>query len=75
MTTLEVIPAFPTLIGQWLVPDAEAMNHELHALILAEETKYPSLGRSNIGGWHSQTDFLNHPDPAVAALDTGSPGR
>ncbi len=37
MTTLEVIPAFPTLIGQWLVPDAEAMNHELQALILAEE--------------------------------------
>lgn len=70
MTTIEVIPAFPTLIGKWLVPDAEVMNHELQTLILAEERKYPSLGRSNIGGWHSQTDFLSHADPAVASLDT-----
>ena len=70
-----MLQAFPTLIGRWLIPDADAMNHELQALILAEETKYPSLGRSNIGGWHSQTDFLDHPDPAVAALTRGSPGR
>ncbi len=61
-------PAFPTLLGRLLVPDADAMNQELHALILAEEAKYASLGRSNIGGWHSRTDFLNHPEPAVAAL-------
>src|SRR6266550_4149885 len=68
--TLEMIPAFPTRIGRWLVPDAEAMNLELQALILAEEAKYSSLGRSNIGGWHSRTDFLNSPEPAVAALTT-----
>ena len=68
--TLEVIPAFPTLIGRWIVPDAGSMNEELRALILAEEAKYSSLGRSNIGGWHSRTDFLNHPEPAVAALTT-----
>ena len=68
--TLEVIPAFPTLIGRWIVPDAGSMNQELRALILAEEAKYSSLGRSNIGGWHSRTDFLNHPEPAVAALTT-----
>jgi uncharacterized protein (TIGR02466 family) len=70
MTTLEVIPAFPTLIGRWLVPDADAMNQDLQALILVEEANYPSLGRSNIGGWHSRTDFLNRPEPAVAALTT-----
>jgi len=68
--TLEVIPAFPTRIGRWGVPDADAMNRELQALILAEEAKYSSLGRSNIGGWHSRTDFLNRPEPAVAALTT-----
>ncbi len=65
---LEVTPAFPTLIGRLQVPDAEVMNRDLQALILAEEAKYSSLGRSNIGGWHSRPDFLSWRDPAVAAL-------
>ena len=68
IATLDVMQAFPTAIGRWMVPDAESMNQELQTVILAEETKYASLGRSNIGGWHSQTDFLKRPDPAVAAL-------
>jgi uncharacterized protein (TIGR02466 family) len=44
------------------------MNHELQAFILAEESRHGSLGRSNIGGWHSQTDFLDRSEPAVEAL-------
>jgi uncharacterized protein (TIGR02466 family) len=67
---IEVTPAFPTLIGTVLVPDASTMNEELQALILADENRYGSLGRSNIGGWHSQTDFLDRPDAAVDALTT-----
>jgi uncharacterized protein (TIGR02466 family) len=67
---LEVTPAFPTPLGRLWVPDAEAMNHSLRVFILAQEAKYLSLGRSNIGGWHSQTDFLDCPEPAVAALST-----
>jgi uncharacterized protein (TIGR02466 family) len=65
---LEVTQAFPTLIGRLLIPDAEAMNRDLHALILAEEAKYSSLGRSNIGGWHSRPNFLSQPEPVVSAL-------
>jgi uncharacterized protein (TIGR02466 family) len=64
----EVTTAFPTVIGQLRVPDAEAMNQDLQALILAEEHRQNSLGRSNIGGWHSRTDFLRRPESAVAAL-------
>jgi len=67
---LEVTPAFPTLIGRLQIPDADAMNRDLEALILAEEAQYSSLGRSNIGGWHSRPDFLVRCDPAVAALIT-----
>ncbi len=67
---LEVTSAFPTLIGRLRVPDADAMNQDLHALILAEETRQESLGRSNVGGWHSRPDFLTRPEPAVAALTT-----
>jgi uncharacterized protein (TIGR02466 family) len=65
---LEITPAFPTLIAQLRVPDAEAMNQDLQALILAEEAKYLSLGRSNIGGWHSRPDFLSRPELSVGAL-------
>ena len=67
---LDVTPAFPTLIGRLRVPDANAMNDGLRTVVLAEEAKYGSLGRSNIGGWHSQTDFLDRPDADVAALTT-----
>lgn len=67
---LYVTPVFPTFIGQLRVPDPEMMNRDLQALILAEEAKYSSLGRSNIGGWHSHPDFLNKPDPAVSSFKT-----
>jgi len=65
---LEVTPAFPTPIGKFRIPDAEAMNDELRALILAEESRYASVGKSNIGGWHSRTDFFLREEPAVASL-------
>src|SRR5580765_1791233 len=67
---LEVTQTFPTLIGRLLVPDADAMNQALQALIMAEEANYSSLGRSNIGGWHSRPDFLTRKDPAVSAWTT-----
>lgn len=66
---LEVTPAFPTLIGRLVIPDADSMNQDLQALIVAEESEYASLGHSNIGGWHSRTDFLNRREPAVSALN------
>jgi uncharacterized protein (TIGR02466 family) len=65
---LEVTPAFPTLIGRARLPDSEVMNQGLHALILDEEAQYPSLGRSNIRGWHSRPDFLHRSDANVDAL-------
>ncbi len=65
---LDVMPTFPTLIGRVRLPDAETMNQGLHALILNEEAQYPSLGRSNIRGWHSRPDFLHRSDANVDAL-------
>jgi uncharacterized protein (TIGR02466 family) len=67
---LEVTQAFPTAIGQLHVPDAGLMNRDLGEVILAEEEKQVSLGRSNIGGWHSRPDFLSRSESAVAALTT-----
>lgn len=65
---LEITSEFPTLIGRARIPDAESMNHCLRSLILAQETEHPSIGRSNIGGWHSRPDFLYLPDANVEAL-------
>ena len=65
---LEVTQAFPTLIGRLWIPDADAINRDLQALIVAEEAEYSSLGRSNLGGWHSRPDFLSRRDPAVSSL-------
>src|SRR6185503_20688520 len=65
---IEVATVFPTVIGQLRVPDADGINQVLRDLILAEEAEQVSLGRSNIGGWHSRPDFLNRPESAVAAL-------
>ncbi len=46
------------------------MNQGLRSLILAEESEYPSLGRSNVGGWHSRPDFLHRADANVDALSS-----
>ena len=67
---LEVTQAFPTAIGQLHVPDAGLMNRDLGEVILSEEVTQDSLGRSNIGGWHSRPDFLSRSESAVAALTT-----
>jgi len=65
---LEITQAFPTVVGRLQVPDCELMNRELQSLILGAEGESPSLGRSNIGGWHSAPDFLCRRDASVAAL-------
>jgi uncharacterized protein (TIGR02466 family) len=65
---LELTPAFPTLIGRLRIPDCGTINQDLETLILAEETGYSSLGRSNIGGWHSYPDFLGRQDSAVLSF-------
>jgi uncharacterized protein (TIGR02466 family) len=65
---IEITRAFPTLISRLQIPEADAMNRDLQALILAEEAEYPSLVRSNVGVWHSRPDFLNRRDPAISAF-------
>ncbi len=67
---LNITQAFPTYIGRVRLPDTEAMNQGLYALILAEEAEYPSLGRSNIGGWLSRPEFLHRADSNLEALSS-----
>jgi uncharacterized protein (TIGR02466 family) len=64
----KIIPAFPTLIGRFQIPDAEPMNRELRLLIMNEASACPALGRSNVGGWHSRPDLLHKLNPAMFAM-------
>jgi len=66
----DITPTFPTFIGRFQIPDADAMNHELRGFILAKEAEYARLGHSNIGGGHSSPDVFHNSDPSVVALTT-----
>ena len=51
--------AFPTPIASYPWADSESINTELKALILKNESESEGIARSNIGGWHSSTDFFS----------------
>jgi len=48
------VMAFATPIVMYPLPDAEALNGELRALILETEKNNPGITKSNVGGWHSE---------------------
>lgn len=48
---------FPTVILERKVPDTEELNRKLGGRILLQERAETSLKRSNVGGFHSSTDF------------------
>lgn len=65
---LQVVPAFPTLIGRRQIAGSEAVNRELTALILEREASSPSVDHANFGGWHSASDLLEWPGEAIGSL-------
>jgi len=60
--------AYPTPVGRFRVPDAEAVNRELRRVILEKERTEPSSDYANVGGWHSRQDLMDWPNPEVATL-------
>ena len=60
--------AFATPVVSYPWPDSEALNRELAALILDAERKDPGITRSNVGGWHSTTDFFGWQQAPIKAL-------
>lgn len=59
---------FATPIGKFVFPDASQHNPLLQAVIQKTAADYPSVGRSNVGGWHSRDDFLRWPTPSIKTL-------
>jgi hypothetical protein len=60
--------AFATPVVSYPWPGSEALNRDLAALILDAERRGGGISRSNVGGWHSTTDFFEWPEPAVRTL-------
>ena len=54
---IQVKGLFATPVAAVLLPDAAARNAELAEIILRRRAEFPTLGASNIGGWHSTRDF------------------
>jgi uncharacterized protein (TIGR02466 family) len=65
MTTITVKKefsfTFATLILQRHSEGTEALNSRLRDVILEREQQGQGLQKSNVGGWHSGTDFLRWP--------------
>jgi uncharacterized protein (TIGR02466 family) len=48
--------------------DTHAVNTRLKAIILERAASVASVGKSNVGGWHSETDFFDWNHPEVGQL-------
>lgn len=59
---------FSTPMFSYVLKEVESLNAELRDLILEHERTTLSSGKSNIGGWQSQPDFLTWSSLAVATL-------
>jgi uncharacterized protein (TIGR02466 family) len=56
---VQVKGLFATPVAAVVLPDAEARNAELAEIILRRRAEQPTVGASNIGGWHSSRDFAD----------------
>ncbi len=62
------VPCFVTPIVNYHWSDSAVMNEALSSAILALESSDPGVKKSNVGGWHSQLNFLELEDSAIREL-------
>src|SRR6266576_3126563 len=53
----EVVPLFATPVVISDLPDAPALNGELHKVIAERQKTHPGTQHSNLGGWQSTWDM------------------
>jgi uncharacterized protein (TIGR02466 family) len=56
---------FSTPLFSHVLKNVDSLNAELRDLILERERTRPSAGKSNIGGWQSELDFLTWGETAT----------
>ena len=62
------IGLFETPIAYGRLKDADAVMRELEEVIRKRKTVSKGLSRSNLGGWHSESDMLEWGGPAAQRL-------
>ena len=62
------IGLFETPIAYSRVQNAESMLRDLETVIRSRMDAHVGLKRSNIGGWHSDTEMLDWGGPAATKL-------
>lgn len=65
---IERLNLFPTPILKVSVDDHERLNTALLNSIAGERTRSPGINRSNLGGWHSDTNMAQWGGPAAQEL-------
>jgi uncharacterized protein (TIGR02466 family) len=60
--------AFPTPVVIYRWPDSDEFNAGPRKTILTAEAAEPGIARSNVGGWHSDNDFLQRDDAPIKAF-------
>jgi uncharacterized protein (TIGR02466 family) len=63
-----LLMCFSTPLMNLVWPDSERLNAELRALIVDEARRGAGLTRSNVGGWHSDLEFLQRDLPCAREL-------
>src|SRR3954471_24697750 len=61
----QTILAYPTPIRQHIYKDKVEFNRELTTRILSMRDSSPGLRRSNVGGWHSDSQLLQNLGPEL----------
>ena len=64
----EIHTLFSTQVAVLEIPNAADINPGLEAAVLKREISKPGGKRSNIGGWQSQDNLIEWPEPEVAEL-------
>lgn len=66
--SLDIRSLFPTPLVSVRLKDHAAVNADLRARVLARAASHPSVAKSNLGGWQSDTDLADWAGPAGAAV-------
>jgi uncharacterized protein (TIGR02466 family) len=67
-TSLDIKSLFPTPLVIVSLEGAAAINEDLTARIVARSKTHPSVTKTNLGGWQSETDFQSWSGPYGAAI-------
>lgn len=66
--TGELQPVFLTLLMKRRLDDMATMNPRLREIIVERMKTGKGVRASNVGGWHSEADMMDWPEPEVRAL-------